>query len=245
MNSSRKQRKLSGFPMGAAVIASNDEKITQLNEKESNMGNGDNVADIKSLGDVPVDDKSSEKLSQKENRVRISSRRKNGNPATDKDTSGKKRTSPVVGRKGTSPVIGGRKVLRLSNGKKLDTDVVRRKIKRISVTKNVLVTKNIVKKPIAVPTEKSKINKNASVPSPMNGSVSSTGFFYPGCHLSTAGGLHNAVISAVNLGCKSMALFLRPQRTWAAPPLDPEVQGYIFWNMVIFSPFSFKRAFLP
>ena len=72
-----------------------------------------------------------------------------------------------------------------------------------------------------------------------NGSPGSSQLPLPGCHMSSAGGVHNAVLSAVltiviagvhkavlsavRVRAKSFALFLRPQRTWAAPPLDPEV----------------------
>ena len=46
---------------------------------------------------------------------------------------------------------------------------------------------------------------------------------YVGYHASSAGGVHNAILHSTEVGAKAMALFLRPQRTWAAPPLKPEV----------------------
>ena len=55
-----------------------------------------------------------------------------------------------------------------------------------------------------------------------NGSPGSTGLFYPGCHMSAAGGAHLAVSRAAAIGAASFATFLTPQRTWAAPPLAPE-----------------------
>ena len=35
--------------------------------------------------------------------------------------------------------------------------------------------------------------------------------------------MHNAILHTAEVGAESLALFLRPQRTWAAPPLKPEV----------------------
>ena len=55
-----------------------------------------------------------------------------------------------------------------------------------------------------------------------NGSPGTTGLFYPGCHMSSAGGVDLAVSRAAAIGAASFATFLTPQRTWAAPPLAPE-----------------------
>ncbi|KAF6040281.1 apn-1 [Bugula neritina] len=49
------------------------------------------------------------------------------------------------------------------------------------------------------------------------------GTMFVGAHISAAGGVHNAVTNAVNIGCKSFALFLKSQRQWNAKPLDPVV----------------------
>lgn len=43
-----------------------------------------------------------------------------------------------------------------------------------------------------------------------------------GSHLSVAGGLHLAFDAAVELGCDCLALFVKNQRQWAAPPLKDE-----------------------
>ncbi|KAF2457384.1 DNA-lyase, partial [Lineolata rhizophorae] len=42
-----------------------------------------------------------------------------------------------------------------------------------------------------------------------------------GAHISAAGGVHNAVKNALHVGGNSFALFLKSQRKWANPPLDP------------------------
>jgi len=47
-----------------------------------------------------------------------------------------------------------------------------------------------------------------------------TGHHFPGCHVSGAGGVDNAIRNAVEVGAGSFALFLRNQRSWAAKPLD-------------------------
>merc|ERR1719342_370256 len=56
-----------------------------------------------------------------------------------------------------------------------------------------------------------------------NGSPGQSGLMYPGWHASAAGGVHHAVEAAARVGAQSFGLFLRPQRTWRAPPLKPGV----------------------
>lgn len=41
-----------------------------------------------------------------------------------------------------------------------------------------------------------------------------------GAHVSTAGGLENAVANGLQIGARSMALFIKNQRTWTSPPLS-------------------------
>lgn len=43
-----------------------------------------------------------------------------------------------------------------------------------------------------------------------------------GAHVSAAGGVHNATVNAVHIGANAFALFLKSQRKWANPPLDPD-----------------------
>ncbi|GAB7341007.1 hypothetical protein MBLNU457_7340t1 [Dothideomycetes sp. NU457] len=40
-----------------------------------------------------------------------------------------------------------------------------------------------------------------------------------GAHVSSAGGVHNAVMNSVHIGANAFALFLKSQRKWANPPL--------------------------
>lgn len=42
-----------------------------------------------------------------------------------------------------------------------------------------------------------------------------------GAHVSSAGGVPNSVTNAVHIGANAFALFLKSQRKWANPPLDP------------------------
>jgi AP endonuclease-1 len=44
-----------------------------------------------------------------------------------------------------------------------------------------------------------------------------------GAHVSISGGLFNAVYSAVEIGAKAFAMFLRSQRQWNSKPLDDKV----------------------
>ncbi|MBR0056746.1 MAG: deoxyribonuclease IV [Kiritimatiellae bacterium] len=41
-----------------------------------------------------------------------------------------------------------------------------------------------------------------------------------GAHVSTAGGVENAPLNAAAIGAGAFALFVKPQRQWAAPPLE-------------------------
>lgn len=43
-----------------------------------------------------------------------------------------------------------------------------------------------------------------------------------GCHLSIAGGLHNALLEAGHLQLDCVQLFTKNQRQWRCPPLDPQ-----------------------
>lgn len=45
-----------------------------------------------------------------------------------------------------------------------------------------------------------------------------------GAHVSSAGGVHNAVLNSVHIGANAFALFLKSQRKWANPPLVDEHQ---------------------
>ncbi|EON63780.1 hypothetical protein W97_03008 [Coniosporium apollinis CBS 100218] len=42
-----------------------------------------------------------------------------------------------------------------------------------------------------------------------------------GAHVSSAGGVHNAITNCVHIGGNALALFLKSQRKWTNPPLDP------------------------
>ncbi|KAF2025432.1 AP endonuclease [Setomelanomma holmii] len=43
-----------------------------------------------------------------------------------------------------------------------------------------------------------------------------------GAHVSTAGGIHNAITNLLMIGANAFALFMKNQRKWENPPLDPE-----------------------
>ncbi|KAF2274802.1 AP endonuclease [Westerdykella ornata] len=43
-----------------------------------------------------------------------------------------------------------------------------------------------------------------------------------GAHISSAGGVHNAITNLVHIGSNAFALFLKSQRKWENPPLNPE-----------------------
>ncbi|KAG9307208.1 hypothetical protein G9A89_017036 [Geosiphon pyriformis] len=45
---------------------------------------------------------------------------------------------------------------------------------------------------------------------------------YIGAHVSVAGGVHNAITNSLNIGGNAFAIFLRNQRRWVSPPLNPE-----------------------
>ena len=108
------------------------------------------------------------------------------------------------------------------------------KVRRISGESKVLRIKRVSGE------NKSKININKKIMATKKGSDSSTnsknkseiingslaesrtGKIYIGYHASSAGGVHNAITSTAEIGAECLALFLRPQRTWSAPPLKPE-----------------------
>lgn len=44
---------------------------------------------------------------------------------------------------------------------------------------------------------------------------------YIGAHVSSAGGVQNSIINALHIGANAFAVFLKSQRKWVSPPLDP------------------------
>jgi len=103
-----------------------------------------------------------------------------------------------------------------------------RKVKRVSSTGSIHKVKEGLRKEIvtkeAQPSNPTAFTKNIPQTSTvLNGSAASprTGCVYLGYHASSAGGVHHAITHAVSVGAKCLALFLRPQRTWAARPLAP------------------------
>jgi len=68
-----------------------------------------------------------------------------------------------------------------------------------------------------------KLSTKPETESVRNGSPGQSGLMCPGWHASAAGGVHRAVEAAARVGAQSFGLFLRPQRTWLAPPLKPGV----------------------
>ena len=85
---------------------------------------------------------------------------------------------------------------------------------KLNINKKIMATKKC--------SDSSTNSKNKS--EILNGSLaeSRTGKIYIGYHASSAGGVHNAITSTAEIGAECLALFLRPQRTWSAPPLKPE-----------------------
>ncbi|CAN8098933.1 unnamed protein product [Discula destructiva] len=47
---------------------------------------------------------------------------------------------------------------------------------------------------------------------------------YIGAHVSGAGGVQNSITNAVHIGGNALALFLKSQRKWTSPPLDPSTR---------------------
>ncbi|KAH6689179.1 xylose isomerase-like protein [Plectosphaerella plurivora] len=47
---------------------------------------------------------------------------------------------------------------------------------------------------------------------------------YIGAHVSGAGGVHNSVTNAVNIGANAFAVFLKSQRKWESPPLAADAK---------------------
>ncbi|KAK3355841.1 xylose isomerase-like protein [Neurospora tetraspora] len=44
---------------------------------------------------------------------------------------------------------------------------------------------------------------------------------YIGAHVSSAGGVQNSITNALHIGANAFAVFLKSQRKWVSPPLDP------------------------
>ncbi|KAF4551460.1 DNA-(apurinic or apyrimidinic site) lyase 1-like protein [Elsinoe fawcettii] len=50
--------------------------------------------------------------------------------------------------------------------------------------------------------------------------------YHIGAHVSSSGGVHNAILGAHHIGGNAFALFLKSQRKWTNPPLAPDVTAH-------------------
>jgi len=94
-------------------------------------------------------------------------------------------------------------------------------------------------------TSKRDIIKTQTKTEVLNGTLAPkrTGKIYVGYHASSAGGVHNAILQSREVGAEAMALFLRPQRTWSAPPLKPEAVDQ--WHSLVTSHGLSPHLILP
>ncbi|PPQ68236.1 hypothetical protein CVT24_005044 [Panaeolus cyanescens] len=72
----------------------------------------------------------------------------------------------------------------------------------------------------AEPEPKRKRTKGVDVSNPLP--RDSTSLWKVGAHVSSAGGVENAILNAHAIGATSFALFLKSQRKWESPPLSKE-----------------------
>ncbi|PHH92228.1 hypothetical protein CDD83_8339 [Cordyceps sp. RAO-2017] len=72
---------------------------------------------------------------------------------------------------------------------------------------------------------KTKTKGEDSMPLAERTAVTSLGkAMYIGAHVSAAGGVHNSVTNAVQIGANAFALFLKSQRKWESPPMSSEAR---------------------
>ncbi|SPJ80161.1 probable AP endonuclease [Fusarium torulosum] len=82
--------------------------------------------------------------------------------------------------------------------------------------------------PVAKVTKKRKTKAKDEDATPLadRTSVSTlTPAMHIGAHVSAAGGVQNSVTNAVHIGANAFALFLKSQRKWTNPPLDPDAKN--------------------
>jgi len=108
-------------------------------------------------------------------------------------------------------------------GLRQDDDKAKKlKVKRVSSAGGIQKVKgNFKKDNVSQEVEVITKKRNVETSPIVNGSTASprTGRVFLGFHASSAGGVHNAITQAVSVGAQCLALFLRPQRSWSAPPL--------------------------
>lgn len=117
-----------------------------------------------------------------------------------------RKLSGVGGLNRNDDIKGGRKVKRISTAGKIQKVTAKEVLRKEKVTKDTIPS-----------TSKGEIHTSGV----LNGSTASprTGQIYIGYHASSAGGVHHAITHSASVGAGCLALFLRPQRTWTAPPL--------------------------
>lgn len=89
--------------------------------------------------------------------------------------------------------------------------------RKAETTSKVSTTKSTEKKPVRK--RKTKEEKEAEAMPLASRTLNHKMFI--GAHVSSAGGVPNSVTNAVHIGANAFALFLKSQRKWANPPLDP------------------------
>ena len=125
------------------------------------------------------------------------------------------------------------------------------KVKKSGIVdkENKLVKKDKSSKPLLnnnpVTSKRDIIKTKTQVLKVLNGSLAPkrTGKIFVGYHASSAGGVHNAILQSREIGAEAMALFLRPQRTWSAPPLKPDVVDQ--WHSLVTSHGLSPHLILP
>ncbi|TGZ79641.1 AP endonuclease [Ascodesmis nigricans] len=85
-------------------------------------------------------------------------------------------------------------------------------------TTSTMTTTTITKKPRRTKAQKSS---DTSAMVPLAQRVATKTHFI-GAHVSAAKGVQNSILNSVHIGANAFALFLKSQRKWASPPLDPK-----------------------
>jgi len=113
-----------------------------------------------------------------------------------------------------SPASGGRSKVKRVLRKKSGSLLERPKLAAKEIEGEETTSNDVIDPKLGTTPETEKVG---------NGSPGQSGLMYPGWHASAAGGVHHAVEAAARVGAQSFGLFLRPQRTWQAPPLKPGI----------------------
>ncbi|KAH7081966.1 DNA-lyase [Paraphoma chrysanthemicola] len=162
--------------------------------------------------DSPLSSANESLLGEAESKVSVSASKKRKAETTTevKTTKRTKKTSTKIEEEVAEADNSPRSKRRTNKKVKVEEEVLEDEVKVEDGDGKVKVTKKATKAKKKHPVETIVVERTQNTALRM------------GAHVSIAGGIHNAITNVLMIGANAFALFMKNQRKWENPPLDPE-----------------------